>query len=152
MSNADKEFLKRLRQAFAAEAKEQLQSISGALLTLERDLAQDATQLVELMYRQAHNLKGSARAVNMTHFESICQALEAVFSAMKKEKMQLTSEGIDVLHRSVDVLMKLLDTNETDLDVHNKIIGDLRGRIAQVILGGATERASQPGEPLIAPA
>lgn len=118
MTNADQEFLKKLRQAFAFEAKEQIQTISTALLDLEKT-ADDAQQknLVETMFRQAHNLKGSARAVNMISVETVCQSLETVFSAMKKDSLKIDANQMDILFRSVDVLDGLLsaaDGKETE--------------------------------------
>ncbi len=113
MSSADQEFLKKLRQAFAFEAKEQIQTISSGLLELEKTPDEQARQnIVETMFRQAHNLKGSARAVNMNSVESVCQSLETVFSAMKKDKLQVNSDQMDILFRSVDILDGLLTATE----------------------------------------
>ena len=91
MSSADQEFLKKLREAFAFEAKEQIQTISSCLLELEKDSNQQSRQnIIETMFRQAHNLKGSARAVNMNSVEAVCQSLESVFSAMKRTTYKST--------------------------------------------------------------
>lgn len=118
MGKADEEFLKKLREAFAFEAKEQIQTISSALLELEKAPSEQARNaLVETMFRQAHNLKGSARAVNMNSVEAVCQSLESVFSAMKKDGLEVKGSGIDILFRSVDILDGLLtatDGKETE--------------------------------------
>ena len=113
MTNPDQEFLKKLQQAFAFEAKEQLSIISSSILKLEKQ--QDAKlrgELVEVMFRQAHNLKGSSRAVNLSRIESLCQSLEAALSEMKKGKTPSPKNYLDTLLLCVDILEKLLAEND----------------------------------------
>jgi len=66
------------------------------------------------MFRQAHNLKGSARAVNMNSVEAVCQSAGTVFSAMKKDKLQVSSEQMDILFRSVDILDGIVDRHRRE--------------------------------------
>jgi two-component system, chemotaxis family, sensor kinase CheA len=109
VTDPEQDFLKKLREAFAFEAKEQLQIISSHLLKLEKQ--QDETvrkELVEVMFRQAHNLKGSARAVNMSGIESLCQSLEAALSEMKKGRVPLRENYLDSLLACADLLEQLL--------------------------------------------
>jgi two-component system chemotaxis sensor kinase CheA len=77
----DAEFLQQLREAFAIEAEEHLQAMTTGFIELEKttDSAQQK-KIVETIFRQAHSLKGAARAVNRTDIEAICQALESVFA------------------------------------------------------------------------
>jgi len=109
VADLDQEFLKKLRQAFAFEAKEQLQIISSHLLKLEQQQDEKIRkELIEVMFRQAHNLKGSARAVNMTGIESVCQSLETALSEMKKGEVPAPKNYLDTLLACADVLERLL--------------------------------------------
>jgi two-component system, chemotaxis family, sensor kinase CheA len=109
VSDPEKEFLKQLREAFAFEASEQLKVISSHLLNLERqDDEKTRKELIEIIFRQAHNLKGSARAVNMSNIESLCHTLESQLAEMKKGKVPLVDNYLDVLLKCVDLLEKLL--------------------------------------------
>lgn len=146
MPSPDQEFLKKLRQAFAFEAKEQLQTISNALLELEAATAEAGRkELVEVMFRQAHNLKGSARAVNMTHVEGLLQTLESVFSAMKKDHTLVTIDAIDMFHRSVAMLEKLLcEEDPKKIDGLMPDMNVLKDQLSVIIGGTASAPAAKP--------
>jgi len=108
MNEAD--FLKRLQEAFKIEAEEHLQAISAGLLELEKDVAQpSAAALIETVYREAHSLKGAARAVNFSAIESLCQSLETVFSAWKREAITPTTDAFDPLHLALDTIGQLVN-------------------------------------------
>ncbi len=81
MDKKQQEFLKRLRETFRVEADEHLRALSAGVLKLEKGLAaNEQAPLVEVMFREAHSLKGAARAVNLLEIESVCQSLESAFS------------------------------------------------------------------------
>lgn len=143
--SADQEFLKKLRQAFAFEAKEQIQTISSCLLELEKASSEQSRQdLIETMFRQAHNLKGSARAVNMTSVEAVCQVLESVFSAMKKDNLKVSAQQIDVLFRSVDILDGLLTaTDGKEMEVLETAIVKVKKELAAIISIEAAQTAEE---------
>ncbi len=107
MSGRDDEFLKSLLAAFRGEAAEHLQSISSGLLELERS---PAPEVIERVYREAHSLKGAARAVSQGEIESLCQALESVFAAWKRQEWQPAPTSFDTLHHATDVLQQLVET------------------------------------------
>lgn len=105
----DEEFMEKLREAFAIEADEHLQTMSAGLIELEKsDSAQRRKEVVETIFREAHSLKGAARAVNRTDLEAICQALESVFSQWKREGASTSVETFDVLNSAIDSLTSLL--------------------------------------------
>lgn len=105
----DEEFLKRLQAAFQVEAEEHTQAMSSGLLELESAPPGDArAALIEKIFREAHSLKGAARAVNITEIESVCQALENVFSAWKKKESEPMPEQFDGLYKAVDFVRDLL--------------------------------------------
>ncbi len=154
MPGQDQEFLKKLRQAFAFEAKEQTQTISNALLELEQQTDEKARkELVEVMFRQAHNLKGSARAVNMTHVEALCQSLESVFSAMKKEHKYVTNDAIDILHRSVDMLDNLLAAEDPKtIEALQAPMNALKDQLNAILEPPSAAPAAKAAAPAAAPA
>ena len=114
MSVQDEEFLKRLRATFKVEAQEHLQAIATGLLQLEtgQPVAQQQV-VVETIYREAHSLKGAARAVNLSGIEAICQAVETVFAAWKRKPIDLSAEMFDALHRAVDAMRSVLALSES---------------------------------------
>jgi two-component system chemotaxis sensor kinase CheA len=113
MNQTDEEFLRKLESAFCIEAEEQLQAISSGLLELEKE--QDAprcNEIVASIYRQAHNLKGAARAVNADDIESIFQSVESVFSAWKRGGVRPAPELFDPLHKAINAVGRILPTSE----------------------------------------
>jgi two-component system chemotaxis sensor kinase CheA len=110
----DPEFLKKLREAFAIEAAEHVQAITAGLIELEKtsDPAR-RKELVETIFRDAHSLKGAAGAVDHTHIQSVCQALEGVFASWKKSAPDVSAEDFDVLNRAVDLVGRLLRVPDT---------------------------------------
>jgi len=109
MVNISDELLKKLMVVFRSEADEHLRAMSSGLLALEKAQAPDQrVDIVETIFRDAHSLKGAARAVNLTLIESVCQSLESVFAALKKERLDLSPFLFDLLHEAVAVLGGLL--------------------------------------------
>src|SRR3970040_1715590 len=99
MANKNDEFLKKLLATFRVEADEHLKAMSSGLLELEKTPAgEQQTELVEKIFREAHSLKGAARAVNLTQIESVCQALESVFAALKGNRLPLSPPFLCLLH------------------------------------------------------
>ena len=102
-------FLIKLLATFRGEADEHLRALSTGLLALEKAPA-DGRQadIVEKIFRETHSLKGAARAVNLGEIESVCQALESVFAALKGKTVAVSPTLLDLLHQAEDTLGALL--------------------------------------------
>lgn len=111
MNQVDREFLKELRQDFVEEAGEYLHTMESRLLDLERNRG-DAARPVEELFRAAHSLKGAAQAVELPAIASACQAMESVFSRIKKGSLKLGADGFDLLQRAADTLAGMVDSHE----------------------------------------
>ena len=111
----DEEFMEQLREAFAIEAGEHLQAMAHGLLELEQKPEADRKKkLVEAIFRDAHSMKGAARAVDRSDIEAVCQELEGIFSAWKKEPQTVAAATFDVLNRAVDLVSNLLPLPKAD--------------------------------------
>ena len=105
----DAEFQKRLLATFALEAQEHLKGITDGLLALEQQGSiQRHAEIIETVFREAHSLKGAARAVTRTDIEALCQALEGLFSALKRKEVELSPALFDLMQRARDLLARLL--------------------------------------------
>ena len=113
MRTKEDEFLKQLRATFKVEAAEHLQAIAAGLLELEQTPAPEAqSKIVETVFRAAHSLKGAARAVDFTKIESLCQFLEDVFAAWKRQESAPSLTAFDTLHRTLDAITAVMSTPE----------------------------------------
>src|ERR1700759_5762298 len=109
MAAKDEELLKRLLETFQLEAQDHLQALDQELVDLEKSSDPGAQSgLLDTILRHAHSLKGAARAVNIIDIESVCQAVESVFAAMKRGKLLPSPALFDLLHKVTDVLGQCL--------------------------------------------
>jgi len=108
-SKDDSELLKRLLIVFEFEAEEHIQKISAGLLALEKPTSNDEqNSLVEMIFREIHSFKGSARSVNLLDIEHTCQALESTFDSLKTHKIMLTAEILDSIHDRLNSIQIML--------------------------------------------
>lgn len=115
MTTRKEEMLKRLLATFRVEADEHLKTMTAGLLALEKSTdAAAAAEIVESVFREAHSLKGAARAVNHAAVESLCQSLEGVFAALKRGQLSVSRPLLDQLHQALAGLGSLL-TGEADV-------------------------------------
>lgn len=142
MVSKSDELAKRLLSTFKVEAEEHLKNITSGLIELEKDLdPQVKAGIIETVFREAHSLKGAARAVNQTDIETICQSLESVFSVMKRGEIHLAPFVFDTLHQAVDIL------NELNLSFPKEAIAD-KDKISKIIERIAKVEMDQTGAAL----
>jgi two-component system chemotaxis sensor kinase CheA len=141
----ESEFLDRLKETFRGEAEEHRAAIMSALLELEKggSGSQRERALVEIMFREAHSLKGAARAVDMGGIERLCQSIEGVFSSIRKDHRRLERRTFEALFRVMDVMAMMQDgtTPVPELEVA-AALRLLEGQGA----AGAAAAATEPGE------
>ncbi len=102
---SEEDFLKRLLETFKVEADEHIKAISSGLLELEQSPGEEQLQrILEAIYRQAHSLKGAARAVELSDVETICQSLESIFKDFKYKGVPASTEMFDILQRAVNTI------------------------------------------------
>ena len=147
MANKNDDFLKKLLATFRIEAEEHLRAMSSLLLALEGSSGTDESQgQIETLFREAHSLKGAARAVNLSPIEAVCQSLEDVLAALKNHRIDLSADLFDALHQVVDGLGGMLaDAAAPQADFDD-------GRIASftTLLKRAQEGRAVPGRPAAA--
>ncbi|MEO5362652.1 MAG: hybrid sensor histidine kinase/response regulator [Magnetococcus sp. DMHC-8] len=156
----EQELLKKLREAFRQESRERLTDIGAALVALEnvREGAQQQ-DLLESIYRDAHSLKGAARAVNLKEIEAVCQALESLFSGLKGATLTPSADLFDAIHKAIRFMEGMLvgDLNQPMAPVSKRDLAALIGELdaCRGASTGGTVRAavgSPPGTGLSRPA
>jgi len=120
----EEELLRKLRDAFKSESEERLANLSAGLLELEKTSAPDQQHsVIETIFREAHSLKGAARAVNLAEIETLCQAVEGIFAELKRGEPLLSPGLFDSLHDAVEAIKNFL----ADQSPENK------GKIADLV-------------------
>jgi two-component system chemotaxis sensor kinase CheA len=127
MDNAEEKILAELQSIFTIEAEEHVQALSAGLLELEKTPPAEHAAIAEKLCREAHSLKGAARAVDLNNVEEICQALESVLALVKRGKLSLTSTELDLLHGGLDLITRLVSSLGEEHGDHNG------GRVAGLV-------------------
>jgi two-component system chemotaxis sensor kinase CheA len=117
-------FLQKLMQTFRVEAEEHLQDIVSQVVLLEQKGEAPSLEQVERILKRLHTLKGAARAVDLTDLETLCHAMENVFSAMRTTDDGLAAGQFDLVHQACGLARTL--TNEPSGRARN-----LAGALAQ---------------------
>lgn len=125
------EFLKKIMATFRIEAEETINAMSADLIELEKAPKESHQQeLIEVIYRASHSLKGAARAVNFSDIESLCHAFEDVMTAIRSDELKISSEFFTISHQTVDLINKVLHVKDGEVsqELYNTVstqIGDL---------------------------
>lgn len=151
MANKNDDFLKKLLVTFRIEASEHLETMSSGLLALERATAgEQRMEIVEKIFREAHSLKGAARAVNLAEIESVCHSLESLFAGLKSNRVAESPPLFDLVHQVLDALARLLTPDAQAGKSGKPAVAALIQRLDDASKGGAPWEAptsSGPDQP-----
>jgi two-component system chemotaxis sensor kinase CheA len=94
-----------LLATFQVELAEHTQSLTRAFLALEKEPEPaERRRLLAAAFRSAHNLKGAARAVELSAVETLAHHMEGVLGAASRDEADLSPDLFDLLFASVDTL------------------------------------------------
>ncbi len=174
MTTTEEEFQQRLLATFREEAAEHLQAITAGVLSLEKGgSTSDHVGMIETIYREAHSLKGAARAVNLREIEAVCQPLESLLGFWKNQgsaaravnlreieavcqplesllgfwKNQgsaMPSEHFDLILRTVSVLEGLVSQAGNGASADQKALAQETAALLNQVLAGAPAAAPTP--------
>lgn len=123
------------RQLFIEEAKEHIESLTKSLLILEKD--PQNKDVVNMLFRSAHTLKGSSGMMGFKDFQELTHTMEDVFDGMRKGNSP--SCGL------ISILLECVDALSTRLEnIQNKVEGEIeitafKGRLHGVAESSPTE-------------
>lgn len=137
---------KKLLETFKIEAEEHLQSIVTGLLQIEKNpTSSECIKTAEILHREAHSLKGAARAVNLLEVELICQTVEKIFSSWKKNELKPTSQQFDVLHKTFNMLKQVVSKAQNTTNViDNKIVSETISNLNKLFQTDTPAVVSEP--------
>ncbi|MFI4911673.1 MAG: response regulator [Sedimentisphaeraceae bacterium JB056] len=138
----NKELLNKLRDAFRLEAEERLRSMGNELLKLEQpDTERDVESVLEVLFRDAHSLKGASRSVSLQTIEYFFQSVEEVFEMLKNKKLNFDSDIADIFQKGFDLVNDYIE--DTDNIGKADKIDDIREKINEH-LDNKKEASSKP--------
>jgi two-component system chemotaxis sensor kinase CheA len=152
MTDPHKEFMRKLQETFRTEAEEHLQEIVSNIVHLEQ--ANDAVQagLAQRVLKALHTFKGAARAVNLAELETLCHAMESVFSAVASTGSKPTPEQFDLLHQAAGVARQLVQEPSGRIRNQSAVLAARLDQAGAMLLGGAPVMPHEAHAPVAATA
>ncbi len=101
---------------------------------LELDINDPNLESINTIFRAAHSIKGGAGTFGLQEVTDFTHLLETLLDEMREEARAPTSEIIELLLRSVDVIKNMLDASRNKFSYDNEQIEELKHEF-QVLLG-----------------
>ena len=98
-----------LIQDFLTESNELLEQLDSDLVKLEEiDDDSESKELLNGVFRALHTIKGAASFLSMTTLTTFAHAAEDALNKLRKGEVAVTTEIMDAMLRSVDILRGML--------------------------------------------
>lgn len=126
------EFELEIKQEFISEAADLLFQAEEVFLTLENSTPDE--EMLNLLFRVAHNLKGTSMAVGFEQISELTHHTENLILKIQQNEIPLTTKVIDVLFAFKDKVEEMLDGYKENLEATfdiSEVVHNL-----EVILGG----------------
>lgn len=140
---------------FLQEADEQLETLEQETLKLESDPSDERLQAI---FRAAHTLKGSSRAMGFSHFAELTHEMENVLDLLRSGQLAVTLDSADCLLSCIDTLAQMKDSisaGQGDGQVETKALVTelqrLQSGVSPVLSGKASTSSSAGQSTSIAP-
>lgn len=105
--------LDRAKQTYIIEARELLDSMEEALLTVEEQ--SDPAEAVNAMFRAVHTIKGSAGLFGLDGIVHFAHTVESVLDRLRSHQAQLTGELVGLMLECHDHLAQLISDLQADV-------------------------------------
>lgn len=110
--------LKEIQDSFLAEAGDLLVDVESYFLALEKN--PEDQEVLDKLFRLAHNLKGSGKAVGFEHLSHFSHQIESLLVGIRNKQVPSSSDNIQLLLECCDQLKsditKLKDSSDAQLD------------------------------------
>ncbi|MDD2201180.1 MAG: chemotaxis protein CheA [Firmicutes bacterium] len=130
-------------KVFLIDAEEQLQALEDGLLELEQ-VGEDE-EVIGQIFRAAHTLKGSSATLGHEKMAKLTHSMESLLDLVRKSKLEVGPDLMDVLFECLDVLRVLNREVETGQE-SGEDITVLTGRLLDIIACAEEETTEADSE------
>ena len=141
-------------EIFIDESKEHLQTLNDQVLILESE--PENVDTVNEIFRAAHSLKGMAGTMGYKRMQRLTHDMENVFSEIRKGKMNVNADLVDIVFKCLDALegylTNIIETSDEGTEDNDELIAQLNAVLQNGLAGSgeaqaaATKRRDQRGE------
>ena len=105
---------------FIAESNEHIESAEAGLLDLETK--PDDSEVMNLIFRGFHTIKGMAGFLNLTDIGSLAHSTENLLDMARKGELLLTGVNTDVVFESIDLLKTMIVELQDAMDANRPVM------------------------------
>lgn len=134
-----------IKKEFLNEAKDLLQNAEQAFLELEKDPSNK--DLIDTIFRCAHNLKGTSRAVGFGQIAELTHKAENLLLEIKQDKIIATDRVVSVLLLFNDKVREMVEGLTDDLSASFEC-HDLLEDLDLALQGKDAARTEEPASPV----
>ena len=128
------EDMKQFLSIFLQEAGEQMELLEQTILKLEQE---SSPELLQEIFRAAHTLKGSSRAMGFTSMGELTHAMEDIFDLLRNNQLIVSAALIDALFTGMDALKAMIE----EISLHSETSYDTVALTARLRAAAAAQTA-----------
>ena len=113
--------------SFFDECADRLADMDGALTDL--DPAEPDDELVNLVFRSAHSIKGGAETFGFEYMSRLARVVERLFDGVRGGSRELSQEAIDLTAASVECVRYLVECRKNGDDADGERVETLTQRL-----------------------
>jgi two-component system chemotaxis sensor kinase CheA len=131
-------------QVFFEESFEGLEIMESGLLNMDPGTVDD--EEINAIFRAAHSIKGGSGTFGFNDIASFTHVMETLLDEMRDGRRPVTSEAVDALLRSVDILRDMLSAASEEGGVEQEKVKSQQAELEQ-ILSNKTAVAGEASTP-----
>ncbi len=135
--------MEQFHQVFFEESFEGLDIMESGLLNMDPGAADP--EEINSIFRAAHSIKGGGGTFGFTHISSFTHVMETLLDEMRDGRRPVTTEAVNALLRSVDVLREML-TATSEGEEHDEEQANIQQVELNKILNGEATAPPASGE------
>lgn len=139
--------LSQFQQTFIEESLEGLDDMEHNLLHLEVGAVDN--EQINSIFRAAHSIKGGSATFGFEHVSNFTHVLETLLDEMRDGKRDVTSEAVDVLLQSVDILRSMIVALQNESSYDEALADEIHSKLNSILNGESTvakDELSLPSE------
>ncbi len=128
-------------QTFFEESFEGLDAMESGLLSLDVGAADIET--VNTIFRAAHSIKGGSGTFGFTAVAQFTHVMETLLDEMRADTITVTTETVDLLLKSVDVLRDMLTAVQTETEIDEERTIEIQSALEALLSGESVASSSE---------
>jgi len=126
--------LTQFQQTFFEESMEGLDDMEANLLQLEVGAVDN--EQINSIFRAAHSIKGGSATFGFEQIAGFTHVLETLLDEMREGQRDVTTDAVDVLLQSVDILRSMINAIQNSSTYDEARAADIQSRLESILHNG----------------